>query len=314
MFPPVSPYSDGFLPVPGGHRLYYEQSGNPDGIPVVQAHGGPGAGLSPDDRRFYDPETYRIVLFDQRGAGRSEPYASVYDNGIAQLVADMERLRVHLGIERWAVVGGSWGAALAMFYAIAHPENVSRLVLRGLMFADRETSLLITEQGRPGRNDYWPQFSEWEFVTENRLIGNNFEVYYEALFSRPECVALEAATRFTLWDISIASCYPDESVLDKIRANPESNLAISRLFFHFVRHEYEPGNRKYLLEGMAKLKEIPLDIVHGENDLLCDVEHAYTLKKTCPWARLHVLPETGHTRTEPKIVETILAIMNGTRS
>lgn len=308
MYPPVKPYRSGYLNVGQGHRLYWEESGNPDGAPVVDLHGGPGGGCEPFHRRFFDPKHYRIILFDQRGAGRSKPHACLRDNSIPLLVGDIERLRTSLGIERWFVSGGSWGSALGMYYAIAHPERVIRMMLRGIFFADMAGALDLVERDRPEQNEYWSQFADWPPVQAARKEKGLFGAYHDILADGPHDLAQEAGIRFYLWDVSIATWRLNEKLLAHARAEPHVALALSRIFFSFAAREYRDGNRDFLLQGMARLRDIPVDIVHGENDLICHVREAYALKEACPWARLHALPRTGHARIEPAMKKTIVEI------
>jgi proline iminopeptidase len=261
----------------------------------MHLHGGPGAGAAVTDRAYYRADKYRAILFDQRGAGRSKPFACVRDNNIDFLVADIEALRRHLGVERWIVSGGSWGSALAMFYALRYPARVSRLLLRGVMFATPSGSLAIVNENAGGaaQGKYWPQFSRWDYVREHSDGRSLFDVYYDALFDAGNNTAMEAATRFCIWNASVATYGINEKLVQAVARKGEGNLPLARLFFHFVRHVYRESNRDALLRGMAGL-DIPVDIVHGREDMLCPVDNARALHEACKNSRLFIVPGAGH--------------------
>ncbi|AXR07256.1 MULTISPECIES: prolyl aminopeptidase [Alteromonadaceae] len=274
MYPQTDPYDSGYLDVGDGHELYYAQYGNPNGEAAVYVHGGPGGGCSYNEQRYFDPHYFRVILFDQRGAGKSKPYACTDHNSIRHLVNDLEMLRHHLDIARWNLVGGSWGSALSLFYALEHPQFVKRMLLRGIFLADLEGSLHIIEDGGANRyrDDYFAQYRD--LVPEDERQQGLVRPYYRLLTQGTEEQALEAATRFHLWDKAIANYNIDQQGLTEIANNREDNLAISRLFFHFVVNEYSADNKIHLLSGQDTLKDIPLDIVHGQEDYICPVANA----------------------------------------
>ncbi len=308
LYPKKKPFDTGYLSVGDGHTIYYEQAGNPEGQTVVYLHGGPGAGCSFNESRYFNSDYYHIIMFDQRGAGKSRPYASVENNTIAILIDDLEKLRQHLDIKNWYVVGGSWGSTFALLYSREHTERVGRLLVRGVFFGDNKGVANIVEDGGANllRSDYFAQYRNLIPVEdrENGLL----QPYYNLLVNGSDQERVEAAKHFHLWDTSIATYKINESWLSGIVAEPEKSLSISRLFFHFAKHEFKPENRNTILTPNDKLKQIPLDIVHGENDLICPVENARVLKRAYPDSKLHVVLYTGHAMAETGIENKFLEI------
>jgi proline iminopeptidase len=302
MYPEIEPYRTYRMPVGGGHELYVEECGNPDGLPVIFLHGGPGAGLSPYHRRFFDPARYRIVLFDQRGAGRSTPFADLTDNTTWHLVADIEAIREHCGIERWVVFGGSWGSTLSLAYAQQHPERVLGLVLRGIFLCRPEEIRWYYEEGGAS----WILPEKWDrFVSaipaEER--GNMLDAYWKRLTSDDENVRLAAAKAWGAWEgggITLAESPETEASF----AAPEVALSLARIEAHYFRHHafVEPGQ---LLRDVEKLRHIPTTIVHGRYDIICPVKNACDLAAVWPEADLHIVL-AGHAASEPAIVDVLV--------
>jgi proline iminopeptidase len=302
MYPEIEPYRTYRMPVGGGHELYVEECGNPDGLPVIFLHGGPGAGLSPYHRRFFDPARYRIVLFDQRGAGRSTPFADLTDNTTWHLVADIEAIREHCGIERWVVFGGSWGSTLSLAYAQQHPERVLGLVLRGIFLCRPEEIRWYYEEGGAS----WILPEKWDrFVSaipaEER--GNMLDAYWKRLTSDDENVRLAAAKAWGAWEgggITLAESPETEASF----AAPEVALSLARIEAHYFRHHafVEPGQ---LLRDVEKLRHIPTTIVHGRYDIICPVKNACDLAAVWPEADLHIVL-AGHAASEPGIVDVLV--------
>ncbi len=307
-YPAISPFDTGLLPVGNGHALYYEQAGNPEGKAVVYLHGGPGAGCSFEESRLFNPDHYRVIMFDQRGAGKSTPSASVDHNTIQDLIEDLEKLRVHLGVERWSVAGGSWGSTLALLYAQQHPDCTERLLLRGIFFGDDEGAAHIIEDGGANRkrDDF---FAQYQTLVPAKERNNGLLVsYYNLLVGDDYDQAVEAAKRFDLWDTSIATSTVNHEWLKAIEQNPEASLPLSRIFFHFARHEFVAQNRQSILTPNDALKTTSIDIIHGEVDLICPVENARALHAVYPNSYLHIIPDNGHVMTEPGIGSKFLEI------
>lgn len=304
------PYNSGFLDVGDGHELYYEECGNPDGKPVVFLHGGPGGGFRIESRGLFNPELYRIVLFDQRGAGRSKPFASIKANTISNLVQDIDRIRDHLNIEKWMVVGGSWGSALALLYAIDHVERVTELIVSGISLADPEGANWFVEEGGASRlmPDWFAPYRDF-IPPENRLQGLA-KAYYDIMMHGDDDDAhvITAAKRFDIWDTSLLRHNVQRDLIQEIRDNPEDSLALARIFFHFLLHEYKHGNKWKILDGVKKLGHIPCQIVHGRYDLICPAENAWALHQAYPGSRLDIIQDGGHSILDPglsdKVIET----------
>ncbi len=292
LYPPIEPYQQGALPVSGGHRLAYEQCGNPAGLPVVFLHGGPGAGCTPTHRRFFDPAVYRIVLFDQRGAGRSTPYASVVENTTAHLVADIEALRECLRIQRWVVFGGSWGSTLALAYAAAHPEACRALVLRGIWHC-RAIDLTWWFEGiRMVYPEYWRDFAgQLPEAERSDLLGG----YLRRLLDPDPAVHLPAAIAWDRYETSCARLLrAEEEQSDPV----EGILAMPRIEAYYMRHSAFLRENE-LIEAVPRFRHVPAEIVHGRYDMLCPLEGAIALAAAWPEARLSIVPDAGHCAFEP---------------
>jgi proline iminopeptidase len=292
LYPELDLRVEDHLDVPGGHRLRLEESGAPDGRPVVVLHGGPGGGTSPKMRRFFDPTHYRIVMFDQRGAGRSTPHAAVEHNTTWDLVADIERLRGHLGIDRWHVFGGSWGSTLALAYAQTHPERVTALILRGI-FLLRRSELAWFYQA--GADQLFPDFWEDYLVPippaeRDDLIG----AYHRRLFGVDDVERLRCAHAWTRWEMRTSHLLPeDEPETD------EEALAFARIENHyFVNGGFlEPEDR--LLRDVDRIRHIPAVIVQGRYDVVCPMRSAWDLHRAWPEAEL-IVTTSGHSMFEPE--------------
>jgi len=302
MYPEIEPYRTHRLAVDDTHTLYVEECGNPDGLPVVFLHGGPGAGLAPYHRRFFDPARYRIVLFDQRGAGKSTPFAELADNTTWHLVADIEAIREQLGIERWVAFGGSWGSTLALAYAQTHPERVLGLVLRGIFLCRPEEIRWFYEEGGAS----WLLPEKWQryvaaIPPEER--GAMMEAYWRRLTSDDEAVRLAAAQAWGMWEGGSLTL-EESPETEASFAAPEVALSLARIEAHFFRNNawFEPGQ---LLRDVTKLRHIPTTIVHGRYDLICPVKNATDLAAGWPEADFHVVL-AGHAASEPAIVDVLV--------
>lgn len=303
LFPPLDLCNEGFLDTGDGHTLYYAECGNPQGAPALIVHGGPGGGSNPTMRRFHDPEHYRIILFDQRGCGRSLPNASIENNTTWHLVEDMERLRAHLGIERWQLFGGSWGSTLALAYAIAHPERVSALLLRGIfLLRQSELRWFYQDGARALFPDAWEAF-ERPIPEDER--GDMVRAYYTRLTDPDPRVHMPAAATWSVWEGSTLSLIEDAA---RVRAfsNPSYALAFARIECHyFVNNGFfaEDGD---LLRQAGRIADIGGVIVHGRYDAVTPVRSAWDLKQAWPAAELRIVPDAGHAMTEPSIIHELV--------
>ncbi len=298
LFAPTAPHAVHRLDVGGGHLLHVEESGHPDGLPVLVVHGGPGGGASPFMRRFFDPRRWRVILFDQRGCGRSTPHAAVEHNTTADLIADMERIRTHLGIERWMLFGGSWGATLSLLYAEAHPERVTRLILRGIFLM---TAAELDWFYRGGAARFFPEAWE-EFLAPigKGGIGDPIAAYHALLFGEDPRRADEAALAWTLWESRLAALEaPAQGAvpLDFARA-------FARIENHYFIHRgfIEEGQ---ILRDLHRITHIPAHVVQGRYDMICPPRTAWALVKDWPAATLEMVP-AGHALTEPAIAAALV--------
>ena len=303
-YPDIQPYRTGFLQVSPVHSLYFEESGNPEGKPVVFLHGGPGGGTSPKQRRFFDPARYRIVLFDQRGCGKSRPHASLVDNTTWHLVADIEQLRQHLGIERWQVFGGSWGSSLALAYAETHPERVSELVLRGI-FTLRRSELDFYYNG--GAGELFPERYEMFLAPlgGRSFAGDTISAYHELLFDRDPAVHEPAGVAWSTWEAATITLEQDDSLIAEF-SDPIYALAFARIENHYFVHRgwFSEGQ---LIANASRLAGIPGVIVQGRYDLATPAVTAYDLHQAWPEAEFRIVPVAGHAFSEPGIVDALVA-------
>ncbi len=305
LYDPIEPYDSGQLQVSSVHKLYYEQCGNPNGKPVVFLHGGPGAGLIPDYRRFFDAEAYRVILFDQRGAGQSLPHASLEENTTWHLVLDIEQFREHFGIDEWLVFGGSWGSTLALAYAESHPERVRALILRGIFLCRPKEIRWFYEESQ-GASAIFPD--KWEAYV--RIIpeaerGDMIGAYYRRLTSDEPLVRLEAARAWSIWEASALKLLPDQSMIDDF-SKPEMAIALARIECHYFVNNCFFETDNYLLEHVDRIRHIPAVIVHGRYDIVCPFMNAWDLHRVWPEATLKIIPDSGHAATEPGIAEALI--------
>ncbi len=297
----------GKLPLDDLHTMYFEQSGNPEGVPVLFLHGGPGAGASASHRQFFDPHVYRIVIFDQRGAGRSTPLGELHDNSTPHLIADIEQLRAHLGIARWIVFGGSWGSTLALAYAEHHPQQVMALILRGIFLcrqSEIDWFLLGLKNIFP---EAWHRFVG-HLPAEKRQCSDDILHTYYALITDPDpAVHSPAARAWSIYEGSCSSLLPNDGVVANFGSDRVS-LGLARMESHYFMHNiFLPKN--HLLDNIGKIRHIPTTIVQGRYDVVCPIVSADDLVRAFPEAEYHVVADAGHSAFEPgtrkKLIETM---------
>jgi proline iminopeptidase len=310
LYDPIEPYHRGRLAVSNVHTLYYEQCGNPKGQPVVFLHGGPGGGLIPDYRRYFDPEAYRIVLFDQRGSGQSTPHANLEDNTTWHLVSDIERLREQLGIDAWQVFGGSWGSTLALSYAQTHPDRVRQLVLRGIFLCrPKEIRWFYQEGASAIFPDVWEQYVR---VIPEAERDDMLSAYHRRLTSDDETVRLEAARAWSIWEGSTSKLFPDPALIDKF-GEAQQALSLARIECHYFMNNAFFETDNYLIENVEKIRHLPTVIAQGRYDVVCPMMSAWELHRAWPEADLRVIPDAGHSAAEPGIINALIDATDGFR-
>lgn len=303
-YPDITPYRTGFLKVSELHEIYFEESGNPKGKPVVFVHGGPGGGTDPKQRTLFNPECYRIVLFDQRGCGKSRPHASLVDNTTWHLVSDMEALRKHLEIERWLVFGGSWGSTLSLAYAETHPDKVTELVVRGIFLLRKQEIDWFYQKGASALfPDAWETYVA-AIPPEER---NDFvRAYYKRLTSEDASVRVEAAKAWSVWEARTSKLLPDNHLIEEF-GKDEFALAFARIECHYFVNKGFFDQDDLLLKNISKIRKIPGVIVQGRYDVVCPMESAWALHRAWPEAEFMLIPDAGHSAFEPGISRALVA-------
>jgi proline iminopeptidase len=304
LYAAIEPYATGRLDVGDGHTIYFEECGNPRGEPVVLVHGGPGGGANPTMRRFHDPDHYRIILFDQRGCGRSTPYASLEANTTWHLVGDMERLRAHLRIDRWQLFGGSWGSTLSIAYAETHPERVTGMILRGIFLLRAEEIAWFYQSGCSAL--YPDAFEIYQSVIPPEERGHMVRAYHKRLTGSDKAVQLAAAKAWSMWEGSTLALRPDP---DRIKAFGAETYAIAfaRIECHYFVHGGFLERDDQLLVNASRLAAIRGVIVHGRYDVVTPLKNAWDLKKAWPTVDLRIVPDAGHAMTEPGNVHELIS-------
>ena len=308
LYPPIEPFDRRMMDVGDGHRIYVEQCGARRGIPVLVLHGGPGGGMSPAMRRYFDPNVYRVVLFDQRGCGRSRPHASVDDNTTWHLVRDVEAIRCALGIDRWIIFGGSWGATLALIYAITHPNRAVRLVLRGV-FLMTQAELRWFYGG--GAGAFWPKV--WDRFTGPIPADERHDMiaaYARRLFSGDQPTEVRYARAWAGWENALASA---ATAGRAVSAPADYARAFARLENHFFTHLGWLDGDDWIIRNADALRDIPGHIVQGSQDIICPPSSAWRLAGAWQKADLKIIPGAGHALSEPGISAQLLAIMDALR-
>ena len=301
-YPPINPYRTGYLEVEG-HELYWEESGDPNGLPVIFLHGGPGSGTDPNHRCYFNPKIYRIVLMDQRGCGKSKPHSGLKDNTTWHLVEDIEIIKNHLHIEKWVVFGGSWGTTLALAYGENHPEKVLALVLRGIFL------------GRPKELKWFYQFGahhifpdEWDKYIAPISLGERgdlLQAFYRRLTSPDEAIRKRAAMAWSSWEAAALKLIFDPTTFTQFTESLHAD-ALARLECHyFINHCFFKTDN-WLIEHITPIRHIPSVIIQGRYDIVCPMEAAWELHKAWPEARLVVIPDAGHAASEPGITDALI--------
>ncbi len=296
LFPEIQPYSTGFLDASDGHTLYWEQSGNPAGVPILLIHGGPGAGATPMHRRFFNPEYYRIIIYDQRGTGRSHPLGSIEHNTRQHLVQDIEHLREHLHIDRWHLFGGSWGSTLALSYAQQNPDRCFSMILRGIFLLEQSEINWFLYGIKMIFPEAWEQFAG---ILPAREQDNILEAYYKLLTGDDEKRQMEAAIAWSLYEGACSSLLPNYETITTEEQKKDA-LALARLEAHYFCNELiAPENS--LIHGIDKIRHIPSVIIQGRYDAICPIYTAHKLHAEWPEARYIVVPDGGHSALDPAI-------------
>ncbi|MGO1502369.1 MAG: prolyl aminopeptidase [Marinobacter sp.] len=302
LYPDIKPYAKHRLAVEAPHELYVEESGNPEGIPVLFVHGGPGGGCEDYHRRFFDAERFRIILMDQRGAGRSTPLAELAGNSTDKLVQDMEAIRLFLGIDRWLLFGGSWGSTLSLVYAQTHTERVLGLVLRGIFLCrPRDISWFYQDGASRVFPDYWQEYEAQIPESERtEMVG----AYYRRLTSSNELEQIQAAKAWSIWEGRCATLQPNPRVVEHF-GHPHVAIALARIECHyFMNSAFLEDNQ--IVRNAYKLRDIPSVIVHGRYDMVCPLDNALALSRAWPEADLHIIRDAGHSASEPAIVDALI--------
>ena len=303
LFPDIEPYRTGWLKVSNTHDIYFEECGSPSGKPALMVHGGPGGGCNPAMRRYHDPSQYRIVLFDQRGCGRSTPHACLDENTTWDLVADMERLRKHLAIEAWQLCGGSWGSTLSLAYAETHPDRVSELVLRGIFLLRKaEVDWFYQE----GCSWIFPDaFEQYAAAIPPAERGDMVEAFHRRLTSGNREIELNAARAWSIWEGTTLSLFHDQERVHRFGSDSYA-LAFALIECHYFINKGFFRSDNQLIEDAGRIAHIPGTIVHGRYDVVTPLRNAWDLAKAWPKAELRIVPDSGHAMTEPGIVHEIV--------
>lgn len=302
LYPEIKPYQRHELQVDEHHTLYIDESGSPDGIPVLFVHGGPGGACGKYDRRFFDPERYRIILFDQRGCGRSTPHSELKGNTTQELISDIEKIRTHLNIEKWVLFGGSWGSTLSLLYAQSYPEHVEALILRGIFLCRQKDLHWFYQEGADRLfPDYWQDFIQPIPEAER---GNLLAAYYKRLTGDNEIAKMSAAKAWSLWEGRCATLRPNPDIVSSF-ANPHRALAMARIEAHFFTNDCFIDENQ-ILNNIDKLEGIPGTIVHGRYDAICPLDNAYELHHAWTDSELRIIRDAGHASTEPGIADALV--------
>lgn len=301
-YPNIKPYKEHRIAVEEPHELYVEECGSSDGIPILFVHGGPGAGTTTQDRCFFDPGKYRIILFDQRGCGRSTPHAVLKNNTTQALVDDIEVIRKALGIDRWLLFGGSWGSTLSLIYAETHPERVLGMILRGIFLCrDRDIRWFYQHGADHIFPDYWQEYEEVIPPEERHTM---VAAYYQRLTGDNELEQMAAAKAWSVWEARCATLHPSPQVVERF-GSPHTALSMARVECHyFINQAFLEKDQ--ILRHAHRLAGIPGIIVHGRYDMVCPIEQAFALHQAWPDARLEIIRDAGHASSEPGTLDALI--------
>ena len=303
LYPPIEPYNQGELKVSELHTIHYEESGNPAGKPVVFLHGGPGGGITPMYRQYFDPQQWRIIIFDQRGCGQSTPYAELKENTTWDLVSDIEKLRQHLDIDKWAIFGGSWGSTLALTYSQTHPDSCKSLILRGIfMLRTSEINWFYQEGASYIYPDAWQEYLKPIPVEER---GDLLAAFYKRLTSEDKAVRLEAARAWSVWEASTSKLIPSTASKQRF-GMAEFAEAFARIECHYFVNKGFFERENLLLENIDRIRHLPGVIVQGRYDVVCPMKTAWELHQIWPEAEFIVIPNAGHSVSEPGIKDALI--------
>ncbi len=309
-YPDIEPYNSGHIQVSPIHSLYFEEAGNPKGAPVLFLHGGPGAGINPKHRRFFDPAHYRIILFDQRGAGRSQPHAEIIENTTDHLIADIEKLRRMMAVDKWLVFGGSWGSTLALAYAIRHSSRVAGLILRGVFLGRKsEVRWLFQEGASAVFPDYWESYLQPIPAAERHDL---VAAYHRRLTGDNAFERLRCAQAWSGWEASVCKLVPDENLIRESVADKMA-LSLARLECHYCLNGLFLPADNHILENVKLLSAIPMRIVQGRYDMACPAVSAWDLHRAAPHSVIRIVGEAGHSATEPGMVAELVAATDAFR-
>lgn len=308
LFPPIKPYQTQLVPVSDGYQIYLEESGNIQGIPVLYVHGGPGGGSKPDHRRFFDPSLYRIILFDQRGCGQSTPFGHLKSNTTQKLIEDIETIRKHLSIAKWVLFGSSWGAALALLYAEAYPDTLSKLLLCGTTLCREQELEWLYQAGGASRlfPDEWDHFRNHIPKDEQ---GDLVKAYYHRLHGKDELAQLSAAKAWGQWHAVCSTLQPNPNYVAECTAHAHLIMNIARLQTHYFSQKvFLTPNQ--ILNDIHPLTNIPSIIVHGRYDVIVPVDNAYELHRVWPSSELQIVRDAGHSSSEPGTIHALISATN----
>jgi len=302
LYPEIKPNQTYFLETDDGHKIYYEESGSIDGLPMVVLHGGPGAGTSADHRRYSDPEKYRVILIDQRGCGRSTPHSELENNTTQHLIDDIEAIRESLNIDKWVVMGGSWGVTLGLAYAQAHPKQVLGLLLRGTFLGRKQDIDWLYKYGtRRIYPDYWQEFTQ---AIPDDEKDDVISAFHKRLNGQNELAKMGAAKAWSSWEVKVATLEPNRALEDHF-ASPHLAMGMARIStYYFINNCFLEENQ--LLKNAHQLKGIPGIIIHGRYDMLCPVENAWTLGSVWQDAEIRIIRDAGHSATEDGIIDALV--------
>ena len=307
LYPAIQPYATYNISVDNIHNLYIEECGTKDGIPIIYLHGGPGTGCDADNRRFFDPKKYRIILFDQRGSGRSTPHAEIKNNTPQLLVQDLETIRKHCGIEKWTLFGGSWGSTLALLYAQTHPNKVTGMILRGIFLARKKDLNWVCREGGASNiyPDYWQEFTA---MFTQRQKNNLIKAYYKILTGKDELARMSVAKAWAKWETVCATLDPCQKIEHRLN-DPHIALSLSKIGSHYAVNNYFM-EENFILNNMKKIDYIPATIIHGRYDMICPIENAFALHQKWPQSNLMIIRNAGHSSREPGILHAIMHTTN----